>query len=57
MCRALVAAMRRTGETTAGASIVVGILAAILKLGLSGALVLGLIVGTTMALIVVLNRR
>ena len=49
--------MKRTGETTAGASITVGVGAAILKLGLSGALVLGLIVGTTMALIVVVNRR
>ncbi|HUS27440.1 MAG TPA: hypothetical protein VMZ53_02995 [Kofleriaceae bacterium] len=49
--------MKRTGETTAGASITVGILAAILKLGLTGALVLGLIVGCTMALIVVANRR
>lgn len=49
--------MKRTGETTAGASITVGVLAAILKLGLTGALVLGLIVGTTMALIVIANRR
>jgi hypothetical protein len=49
--------MRKTGGTTAGASIAVGILAAILKLGLSGALMLGLIVGTTMALISILARR
>ena len=57
MCRALDAGMRKTGGMTAGASITVGILAAILKLGLSGALMLGLIVGTTMALISILARR
>ena len=49
--------MKRTGETTAGASLTVGVLAAVLKLGLSGALLLGLIVGVTMALIVIVNRR
>ena len=49
--------MKWTAEATAGASVMVGVLAAILKLGLSGALVLGLIVGTTMALIVIVNRR
>lgn len=49
--------MNKTGGTTAGASITVGVLAAILKLGLGGALMLGLIVGTTMALIVVISRR
>ena len=49
--------MKKTGGTTALASVTVGVLAAILKLGLGGALMLGLIVGTTMALIVVMNRR
>ncbi|HTL34824.1 MAG TPA: hypothetical protein VL326_16965 [Kofleriaceae bacterium] len=48
--------MKRTGETTAGASVVVGVLAAIFKLGFPCALILGLIVGTTMA-IISLNRR
>lgn len=43
--------MKRTGETTAVASIAVGILAAITRLGLSGALVMGLIVGVTVALL------
>ena len=48
--------MKRTGETTAFASISVGSLAAFLKIGLVGALTLGLIVGTAIALIHVLAR-
>lgn len=48
--------MKRTGETTAFASISVGSLAAFLKIGLAGALALGLIVGTSIALIHVLVR-
>lgn len=43
--------MKRSGETTAVASIAVGILAAIARLGLSEALLMGLIVGVTMALV------
>jgi hypothetical protein len=43
--------MKRTGEATAIGSICVGVIAAILRLGFGGALMLGLIVGTTMALL------
>ena len=49
--------MKRTGETTAFASISVGSLAAFLKLGFPAALVLGVIVGTSIALINVLARH
>ena len=49
--------MKRTSETTAFASISVGTLAAFLKIGLAGALCLGLIVGTTIVLINVLARQ
>lgn len=51
------ARMKRTGETTAFASISVGSLAAFLRLGFPAALVLGLIVGTTIALLSVLTRQ
>jgi hypothetical protein len=49
----VVAGMKRSGEITAIASVTVGSLAAILKLGMPAALLLGLIVGCTMSLLVI----